>query len=304
MKKKKAFFRPPGPAILLVPFAAPLVPPALFLGIMGAPIYGKDLLPGAGGLIDLAALAPRSTPNEYLVAPDDFSPRFPAEGATTTGGGGGARRGPAAPVYDVSVAELEAAFLAVVKAQYTVGAYAEPTLSRAAERRFVFVQRTPLLRFPDVINVQFLAVESGGGEQSTLAVHSGSVFGVDDLGKNRQRVTDWLLRLDDELAKGGLGKSVEAAAAPSLAASVAEAAEAVSEAVADASVAVADEASAAADNVTDAAADASDSVADNSGAASDAVADVATDVSDAAADASNSVADAAEAPLEDEGDVN
>jgi len=221
-KKKKSFGLP---ALLLAPLALPLVPPALFLGVVGAPVYGKDLLSGAGGLLDLANLEPRSTPNEYFVAPADMSPQFPVDGAVspessasvttpTTGGGGGARRGPAPRAYAVPVAALEAAFLAMVKKQYTVALYGEPTLSVPGERRFVFVQRTPLLRFPDVINVQFFDAAAGDGTgapgsqsgeaasvSSTLALHSGSVFGVDDLGKNRARANDWLARLDDELSE-------------------------------------------------------------------------------------------------------
>ena len=56
---------------------------------------------------------------------------------------------------------------------------------------FVYVERTPLFRFPDVINAQFL--DSGNGT-STLILHSASVYGLDDLGKNRERVEDLLKR--------------------------------------------------------------------------------------------------------------
>ena len=180
---------------------------------MGAPVYGKDLLPGTGGLLSLSSLEPRSTPNEYFVAPEDMSPQFPRDGVASsdssssvttrnTGGGGGARRGPAPRVYSMPAADLEAAFLAMAKKQYTVALYAEPTLTRPQDKQYVFVQRTPLFRFPDVINVQFLErpADSEGSPKSTLAMHSGSVFGVDDLGKNRERVNDWLARLDDEVS--------------------------------------------------------------------------------------------------------
>jgi len=211
-KKKKSFFPGPGP-LLLAPLALPLVPPATFLGVMGAPVYGKDLLPGTGGLLSMSSLKPRSTPNEYFVAPEDMSPQFPRDGVASsdssssvttrnTGGGGGARRGPAPRVYSMPVADLKPAFLAMVKKQYTVALYAEPTLTRPQDKQYVFVQRTPLFRFPDVINVQFieLPADSEGQPASTLAMHSGSVFGVDDLGKNRERVNDWLARLDDEVS--------------------------------------------------------------------------------------------------------
>ena len=44
-------------------------------GLAGAPVYGRGL-PGLGGMLDLEALAPRSSPNEYLVAPADAAPGF------------------------------------------------------------------------------------------------------------------------------------------------------------------------------------------------------------------------------------
>ena len=52
----------------------------------------------------------------------------------------------------------------------------------------------PFFRFPDVINAQFL--DSGNGT-STLILHSASVYGQDDLGKNRERVEDLLKRIAD-----------------------------------------------------------------------------------------------------------
>ena len=60
--------------------------------------------------------------------------------------------------------------------------------------RFVYVERTPFFRFPDVLNAQFL--DSGNGT-STLILHSASVYGFDDLGKNRERVEDLLKRIAD-----------------------------------------------------------------------------------------------------------
>ena len=66
--------------------------------------------------------------------------------------------------------------------------------SDAFAARFVYVERTPLFRFPDVINAQFLEVGNGS---STLILHSASVYGQSDLGKNRERVEDLLKRISD-----------------------------------------------------------------------------------------------------------
>ena len=203
--RKKKLFPPPPPLPLVV--AAPILAPAAgYLAVMGAPVYGQDLLPGTGGLLDFDSLTPRVSTNEYLVAPANRCASFTPDMMVSGGGGGGSRRGPDSPQYEVPVDELQRLFLNMVEEQYILKQYAQPTTSsKPEERRFVFVQRTPLLRFPDVINVQFLALPSDIDDQdimngrSTFIVHSGSVYGFDDLGKNRERVTDWLQRLDDSV---------------------------------------------------------------------------------------------------------
>ncbi len=228
-KVRRALLRKKTQKRLLRPAPFPLVPPGLpllvggaavaaaaaapvggYLSVMGAPVYGQGLLPGTGGLLDFDTLSPRVSTNEYLVAPPDRCLDFVA--SETGGGGGGARRGGDAPQYDVPVDELQRTFLAMVEELYILKEYAQPTTaSKPDERRFVFVQRTPLLRFPDVINVAFLALPSPQLEEegvefdlsagrSTLIIHSGSVFGFDDIGKNRERVAEWLQRLDDAIA--------------------------------------------------------------------------------------------------------
>lgn len=189
--QKKKLFPPPPPLPLVV--AAPILAPAAgYLAVMGAPIYGQDLLPGTGGLLDFDSLTPRVSTNEYLVAPANRCASFTPDMMVSGGGGGGVRRGPDAPQYEVPVDELQRLFLNMVEEQYILKQYAQPTTSsKPEERRFVFVQRTPRLRFPDVINVQFLALPSNIDDQdiksgrSTFIIHSGSVYGFDDLGKNR-----------------------------------------------------------------------------------------------------------------------
>ncbi len=130
---------------------------------------------GAGepAFVDLATLERPSSPNTYLVCPAD---------RTTAA----VDREP--PVYDVPVDVLEARWLDALAG--------EPRLTRrAAEpeaRRHLFVQRTPVLRFPDVIQLAFVEVPP---DRSTLCLYSRSVYGYGDLGKNRARVEDWLARI-------------------------------------------------------------------------------------------------------------
>src|SRR5579864_711053 len=59
-------------------------------------------------------------------------------------------------------------------------------------RRIVLIQHTPLLRFPDIITVEFVAVAP---DRSSLAIYSRARYGRSDFGTNRRRVLRWLDRL-------------------------------------------------------------------------------------------------------------
>jgi hypothetical protein len=61
-----------------------------------------------------------------------------------------------------------------------------------ARRRFTYIQRTQMLRFPDVVTVEFVPLGEG---RSTLAIDSRSRYGRGDFGVNRRRVTEWLALL-------------------------------------------------------------------------------------------------------------
>jgi hypothetical protein len=55
-----------------------------------------------------------------------------------------------------------------------------------------YVQRSPMMRFPDFVTVRVLPREEGG---AALAIWSRSQYGRDDLGVNRARVERWLEEL-------------------------------------------------------------------------------------------------------------
>jgi uncharacterized protein (DUF1499 family) len=54
--------------------------------------------------------------------------------------------------------------------------------------QLVFVQRSALLRFPDTVRVQAIAV----GDGASVMIHSTSNYGYWDMGVNRDRVERWL----------------------------------------------------------------------------------------------------------------
>ena len=165
------------------------MPVGVFYGVMCAPLYGKGL-PGAGGMVNFATLEARSSPNEYLVAPRDSCPSF--DGSKPLDDGKPRRED--APVYPLSVDELQRAFEAMLRKRYSIEQFAEPTIVDKPKRQYVYVERTELLRFPDIINVQFLPVDQADN-RSTMILHSASVYGYSDLGKNKQRLTDMLQSL-------------------------------------------------------------------------------------------------------------
>ncbi len=76
-------------------------------------------------------------------------------------------------------------------------AMAQPLVERVGgspEEGFVtYVQRTPMVRYPDYISVK--VVDLGDGT-SALAILSRSRFGKSDLGVNKARMESWLAGID------------------------------------------------------------------------------------------------------------
>ena len=65
--------------------------------------------------------------------------------------------------------------------------------ARPDRRRFVLIQHSAALRFPDVVTVEFVAL---GPRRSSVAVYSRARYGKLDFGVNRRRVETWIARLD------------------------------------------------------------------------------------------------------------
>jgi len=126
--------------------------------------------------VDISSMETRISTNTDLVAPESFTSCSPPPRMT-------------AKVFDCSPVELRNKFFTMVKSQPSTG-----YLSGDDDNlTYAFVQTTPIMKYPDVISVQFLP--SGQG-QSSLAIFSASILGQSDLGKNKARVDDWLSKLD------------------------------------------------------------------------------------------------------------
>lgn len=127
-------------------------------------------------LTDLTALERPSSPNTYLACPAGYST---------------AAIDREMPAYGVPLAQLQETWLN--------GLAEEPRTEQLAAdlptNRFLYVQRSALIGFPDLIRIDFLATDANG---STVCVYSRSVYGYSDLGVNRERVEDWLRRFSPE----------------------------------------------------------------------------------------------------------
>ena len=60
-------------------------------------------------------------------------------------------------------------------------------VSEFEQRRAVYIQRSPIFGFPDIVTVEFVAL---GPERSSVAVYSRSRYGGYDFAKSRRRVDD------------------------------------------------------------------------------------------------------------------
>jgi hypothetical protein len=92
------------------------------------------------------------------------------------------------PVFALPVNRLALNWAEMIAGERGVAEVAD----EPAARRIVFIQHTPLLRFPDIITVEFVALAP---DRSSLAIYSRARYGRGDFGTNRKRVLRWLDRL-------------------------------------------------------------------------------------------------------------
>ncbi|MSP50872.1 MAG: DUF1499 domain-containing protein [Alphaproteobacteria bacterium] len=128
--------------------------------------------------IDFKTLERSPKPNQFLMCPSGYC---------------AAQTEAASPVYNVSVEALTSGWDRMIAG--------EPRLKRLAEdaekNTVEYVQRTPLMRYPDIISVQFIAL---GPDRSTLAIYSRLIYGRSDMGVNEARVRSWMKKLTSALA--------------------------------------------------------------------------------------------------------
>jgi uncharacterized protein (DUF1499 family) len=124
-------------------------------------------------VIDFATVQRDSVPNQYLLCPKGMC-------STETDG--------EAPVFDVPLEQLQVAWDEMLAEQPRLQVLRRDVTNVQID----YVQRTRLLRFPDLITVRFVPIDDG---HSTVAIYSRSVWGKGDMGVNRIRVEEWLARV-------------------------------------------------------------------------------------------------------------
>ncbi len=125
---------------------------------------------------DFNALELPNSPNYYLVCPQDYCSQSPHQTSRT---------------YSLSWNKLKAAWDLMIKKQPRV-----KHIEDSDSFQSLYVQRTPILRFPDFISVRFIPLDPNS---STIAVLSRSKYGHSDFGVNKKRVKHWLQQLDAEI---------------------------------------------------------------------------------------------------------
>ncbi|MBL4907962.1 MAG: DUF1499 domain-containing protein [Sneathiella sp.] len=114
-----------------------------------------------------------SKPNQYLLCPENYC----AAKTNTT-----------SPLFDLSIKELQKVWAEMMSAQQNV----HPLPNINDINQIDYVQRTKLMRYPDIITVSFIEQPEN---KSTLAIYSRSIYGGSDFGANKKRIEQWMKKL-------------------------------------------------------------------------------------------------------------
>ncbi len=149
---------------------------AVMRAFPGSP-FGIDRLwaafgPADQGAVDFTRLARRVSPNDALACPPGLCAAAVPDIVS--------------PVWDVPYHELRERLRTAVLATKGEAVQVAEAIPGRGDR---FVVRTPLMRFPDTVDVMVLPAEGG---KSTVAIYSRSLIGRSDLGANLARIKGWL----------------------------------------------------------------------------------------------------------------
>lgn len=146
------------------------------LGGLQAGLFDRALMPEPGPPLDFSALV--RTTNDYLVAPDGFTP---------------SKSDGEAPVLGVSAEKLKQNWEAMLIRQ--------PEIQKIGQSpdgmQIDYIQWSAFPRLPDLITVRFIPMPSDPetGDYATVAVYDRPAYGLGDVDTRKARVTKWLYGL-------------------------------------------------------------------------------------------------------------
>jgi hypothetical protein len=128
---------------------------------------------GPGERVNIRELRDPIPGNAFLACPPDYCRATAAP----------------SPVFALPVERLSRLWDATIAEQPHLAIVAD----EPAEHRLVVIQHTLLLRFPDIVTVEFVALDA---DRSSIAIYSRARYGSGDFGTNRRRVLAWLGHLE------------------------------------------------------------------------------------------------------------
>ena len=154
---------------------------ALMIALACGFVYDRDgfwrLVAGAPDLgpVDFQTLKSPATRNHFLACPEGYCAEGEADMTT--------------PAYSFSTSRLQA----LSREAWSEEPRLELVASDTDPLTDRYIQRSPVMRFPDTISVRFVALE---GDRSSLAIYSRGQIGRYDFGANRDRVLHLISQLD------------------------------------------------------------------------------------------------------------
>ena len=156
-----------------------LLPIAMFILALSIYILGPQKLwasifgPADQGRIVFKTLKRSKLPNTALICPVDYCDN--------------AKSDTSVPQFGVPADKLREKFRAGLKFEKNL----ERVHINDPMMRERYVQRSPIMRFPDTIQVEYIPL---GPNRSTIALYSRSQIGISDRGVNLNRLQRWLKR--------------------------------------------------------------------------------------------------------------
>ena len=121
--------------------------------------------------INFKDLLLRKTRNQYLVLPKKFISISKPDRIS--------------PIFKCNVKNLQDIFLEFINNQNRIR---DIKIDRE-NNKFCCIQYTKFFRFPDIIDVEFIAIDA---ELSAIAIYSRSIYGYYDFNVNKNRIRMWI----------------------------------------------------------------------------------------------------------------